>query len=254
MSNSEISKKAKIGNNLSIKSFSIIEDDVEIGDNVEIASNVLIENGARIASNVKIHHGAAVATLPQDLKFGGEVTTLEIGEGTVVREFTTLNRATNHSKRTIIGKNCFIMAYAHVAHDCRIGDNVIIANSVQMGGHVSIDDFAIIGGGVVIHQFSKIGERVMIGGGFRVVKDVPHYILAGGYPMKYEGLNVIGLKRKGFTNEQIGTIRKAYDEIYRSGLNFGDAVKKIRQTFEMTPEITKIVEFIETSERGILKG
>ena len=246
MSNSEISKKAKIGNNLTIKSFSIIEDDVEIGDNVEIASNVLIANGARIASNVKIHHGAAVSTNPQDLKFGGEVTTLEIGEGTVIREFTTLNRATNHSKRTVIGKNCFIMAYAHVAHDCRIGDNVIIANS--------IDDFAVLGGGVVIHQFSKIGERVMIGGGFRVVKDVPHYILAGGYPMKYEGLNVIGLKRKGFSDEQIGTIKKAYNEIYRSGLNFGDAVKSIRNTFEMTPEITKIVEFIETSERGILRG
>jgi len=254
MSNSEISKKAKIGNNLTIKSFSIIEDDVEIGDNVEIASNVLIANGARIASNVKIHHGAAVSTNPQDLKFGGEVTTLEIGEGTVIREFTTLNRATNHSKRTVIGKNCFIMAYAHVAHDCRIGDNVIIANSVQMGGHVSIDDFAVLGGGVVIHQFSKIGERVMIGGGFRVVKDVPHYILAGGYPMKYEGLNVIGLKRKGFSDEQIGTIKKAYNEIYTSGLNFGDAVKSIRNTFEMTPEITKIVEFIETSERGILRG
>lgn len=254
MSNSEISKKAKIGKNCIIKSFSVIEDDVEIGDNVEIASNVLIANGARISDNVKIHHGAVVSTVPQDLKFGGEVTTLEIGEGTVVREYATLNRGTNHSKKTVIGQNCFIMAYAHVAHDCRLGNNVILANSIQMGGHVSIGDHTIIGGIVAIHQFTKIGERVMVGGGFRVVKDLPPYILAGGYPLKYEGINVIGLRRKGFTNEQIGIIKKAYDEIYNSELNFGDAVKRIRETFEMTPEIKNIVEFVENSERGIVKG
>lgn len=254
MSNSEISKKAKIGNNFSIKSFSIIEDDVEIGDNVEVASNVIIANGARIADNVKIHHGAVIATVPQDLKFGGEVTTLEIGEGTVVREYATLNRGTNHSKKTVIGSNCFIMAYAHVAHDCRIGNNVILANSIQMGGHVSIDDHTIIGGSVAIHQFSKIGERVMVGGGFRIVKDLPPYILAGGYPLKYEGLNVIGLRRKGFTGEQIGIIKNAYDLIYHSEFNFGDAVKKIKSEYEMTPEILNIVSFIEASQRGIVKG
>jgi UDP-N-acetylglucosamine acyltransferase len=254
MSNSEISKKARIGNNFNIKSFSIIEDDVEIGDNVEIASNVLIANGARISDNVKIHHGAVIATVPQDLKFGGEITTLEIGEGTVVREYATLNRGTAHSKKTVVGSNCFIMAYAHVAHDCRIGNNVILANSIQMGGHVTIDDHTIVGGSVAIHQFSKIGERVMVGGGFRVVKDLPPYILAGGYPLKYEGLNVIGLKRKGFSNEQIGLIKKAYEEIYHSELNFGDAVKKIKDNFEMTPEILNIVNFIETSQRGIVKG
>ena len=254
MSNSEISKKAKIGKNVTVKSFTIIEDDVEIGDNVEIASNVLIADGARISDNVKIHHGAVIATIPQDLKFGGEVTTLEIGEGTVVREYATLNRGTNHSKKTVIGSSCFIMAYAHVAHDCRIGNNVILANSIQMGGHVSIDDYTIIGGSVAIHQFSKIGERVMVGGGFRVVKDLPPYILAGGYPLKYEGLNVIGLRRKGFSNEQISIIKKAYDLIYHSEFNFGDAVKKIKDDFEMTPEILNIINFIETSERGIVKG
>ena len=254
MSNSEISKKAKIGKNVIIKSFSIIEDDVEIGDNVEIGSNVLIANGARISDNVKIHHGAVVATVPQDLKFGGEVTTMEIGEGTVIREFATLNRGTNHSKKSVVGKNCFLMAYSHVAHDCVIGNDVIIANSVHMGGHVTINDFTIIGGGVVIHQFSKIGERVMVGGGFRVVKDLPPYILAGGYPMKYEGINVIGLRRKGFTDEQVSLIKKAYDEIYHSELNFGDAVKRIRETFELTPEIMSIINFIESSERGIVKG
>lgn len=254
MSNSLISKKAKIGNNVTIKDFSIVEDDVEIGDNVEIASNVLIADGARISSNVKIHHGAAISGIPQDLKFGGEETTLEIGEGTVVREFATLNRATNHSKKTIIGKNCFLMAYVHVAHDCRIGNEIIIANSVQMGGHVSIDDKTIIGGSVVIHQFTKIGSYVMVGGGFRVVKDLPPYILAGGSPLKFEGINIIGLKRRGFTTKQIDQISNAYKLIYRSEYNFGDAVKKIRDTFEMTDEIQNIVSFIEASERGIVKG
>lgn len=254
MSNSEISKKAKIGKNVTIKSYSIIEDDVEIGDNVEIGSSVLIADGARISDNVKIHHGAVISTIPQDLKFGGEVTTLEIGEGTVIREYATLNRGTTHSKKTVVGKNCFLMAYSHVAHDCVIGNNVIIANSVHMGGHVHIDDWTIIGGGVVIHQFTKIGERAMIGGGFRVVKDIPPYLLAGGYPLKYEGINVIGLRRKGFTDEQINSIKKAYDLIYNSEFNFGDAVKKIKETFEMTPEIKTITDFIETSERGIVRG
>lgn len=254
MSNSLISKKAKIGNNVTIKDFTTIEDDVEISDNVQIDSNVLIANGARISSNVKIHHGAVVSTIPQDLKFGGEITTLEIGEGTVVREYATLNRGTNHSKKTIIGKNCFIMAYAHVAHDCRIGNDVILANSVQMGGHVVIDDKAIIGGAVCIHQFTKIGEQVMIGGGFRAVKDLPPYILAGGYPLRYEGINIIGLKRRGFTSAQISSIRDVYDLLYHSEYNFGDAVKKIKETIEMTDEVKKIVTFVENSERGIVKG
>ncbi len=254
MSNSEVSKKARIGKNVTIKSFTIIEDDVEIGDNVEIASNVLIANGARISDNVKIHHGAVIATVPQDLKFGGEITTLEIGEGTVVREYATLNRGTNQNKKTVIGQNCFLMAYSHVAHDSKLGNNVILANSIQMGGHVIIGDHTIVGGIVAIHQFTKIGERVMVGGGFRVVKDLPPYILAGGYPLKYEGINVIGLRRKGFITEQINSIKKAYDEIYNSKLNFGDAVRKIKETFEMTPEIETIVKFIENSERGIVKG
>lgn len=254
MSNSVISKKAKVGNNVTVKDFSVIEDDVEIGDNVEIASNVLVADGARISANVKIHHGAVIGTIPQDLKFGGEVTTLEVGESTVIREYATLNRGTNHSKKTVVGKNCFIMAYAHVAHDCRIGNNVILANSVQMGGHVEIGDTTIIGGAAVIHQFTKIGNHVMVGGGFRVVKDLPPYILAGGYPLKYEGINVVGLRRRGFTNEQINNIRNVYDEIYNSPLNVSDAIKKIKDSFEMTDEIRNIISFIESSERGIVRG
>lgn len=254
MSNSIISKKANIGKNFTIKDFSIIEDDVVIGDNVEIASNVLIANGARISDNVKIHHGAVLGTVPQDLKFGGEITTLEIGEGTVIREYSTLNRGTNHSKKSVVGKNCFLMAYSHVAHDCIVGDNVILANSVNMGGHVEIGDYAIIGGLVPIHQFTKIGVHAMIGGGFRTVKDVPPYALAGGFPLKYEGINSVGLRRRGFTAEQIKNIKDTYEIVYRSGLNVSDAIQTIKQKSEIPAEIKVIIDFIENSKRGLVRG
>ena len=179
-----ISKKANIGNNVSIGEYTVIKDDVIIGDNVEIASNVLIDNGARISSNVKIHHGAAISGFPQDLKFNGETTTLEIGENTVVREFATLNRGTSASKKTIIGKNCLLMAYSHVAHDCVLGDNVIFANSVNLGGHVQVDDWAIVGGICGVHQFVRIGRHSIIASNSRIHKDVPPYITANDYPLK----------------------------------------------------------------------
>lgn len=254
MTNYILSNNAIVGKDLKIKQFSTIEDDVEIGDNVEVGSCVLIADGARIGNNVKIFHGASIGTVPQDLKFEGEKTTVEIGDGTVVREFVTLNRATSHSKRTIIGKNCFIMAYAHVAHDCRIGDNVILANSVQMGGHVEIGDWVIVGGLVAIHQFVKIGKHAMIGGGFRAVKDVPPYILAGSLPLRFEGINLVGLRRRGFTNEQIRSISKTYDILYRSGLNVSDAVVEIEKQMQDNPEAKSILDFIKESKRGIIRG
>jgi UDP-N-acetylglucosamine acyltransferase len=254
MPNSKISKKAKIGTNVIINDTAIIEDDVEIGNNVEIGPNVLVANGARISDNVKIHYGAIISTTPQDLKFGGEETTLEIGEGTIVREYATLNRATNHSKRTIIGKNCFLMAYVHVAHDCRLGDNVILANSVQMGGHVMIGNWAIVGGLVAIHQFTHVGQHSIIGGGFRAAKDVPPYIVAANEPLRYEGINLVGLRRRSFTNEQIQTIKNVYHKIYNSGLNVSDAVKSINDSFEITEEVQNILNFIKSSDRGILRG
>ncbi|MBK9226402.1 MAG: acyl-ACP--UDP-N-acetylglucosamine O-acyltransferase [Ignavibacteria bacterium] len=254
MTNYILSANATIGKDLKIKQFSTIEDDVEIGDNVEIGSCVLIADGARIGNNVKIFHGASIGTVPQDLKFNGEKTTVEIGDDTVVREFVTLNRATSHSKRTIIGKNCFIMAYAHVAHACRIGDNVILANSVQMGGHVEIGDWVIVGGLVAIHQFVKIGKHAMIGGGFRAVKDVPPYILAGSLPLRFEGINLVGLRRRGFTNEQIKAISQTYDILYRSGLNVSDAVVEIEKQMKDNPEAQSILDFIKESKRGIIRG
>lgn len=250
----KISDKAKIGENLSIGEFSIINDDVEIGNNCEIGNHVVIENGARIADNVKIGHGTIIGGVPQDLKFEGEMTTVEIGEGTTIREYTTINRGTKHSGTTKVGKNCFIMSYVHVAHDCVIGDNVIIANAVNMAGHVEIDDQVFVGGLVALHQFIKLGKHIMIGAACKAVKDIPPYILAGSEPLKYEGVNIVGLRRKGFTNEQIGNIRDAYDTIYRSGLNVSDAVKKIKSEMQMTDEVNEILKFIENSNRGILRG
>ncbi len=247
-----ISKNAHIGKNVTIGDYTVIKDDVVIGDHVEIASNVIIDNGARISSGVKLHHGAVVSTIPQDLKFRGEITTLEIGEGTVVREYATLNRGTSASGKTIVGKNCLLMAYSHVAHDCVIGDNVILANAVNLGGHVCIGDWAIVGGMSGVHQFTSIGKHVIIATNSRITKDVPPYITAGNTPLKFEGLNLIGLRRRGFTNNQISRIDLAYNRIYRTGLNIGEAVTELKKSKGLTDEIREIIDFIESSERGII--
>jgi UDP-N-acetylglucosamine acyltransferase len=249
-----ISKKAQIGNNVKIHEYTVVEDDVIIGDNVEVGSNVIIGNGARISDNVKIHHGAVISTPPQDLKFKGEITTLEIGKNTVIREYATLNRGTKYSDKTIVGEDCYIMAYVHIAHDCIIGNNVILANTVQMGGHVEIHDWAIIGGLVGIHQFTKIGQHSIIGFNFRTGKDVPPYIVAGNFPLRFEGINTIGLKRRGFTDEKIQNIKNIYDAIYRSGMNVSDALDRIKKDYPMSDEVEVILDFIEKSKRGIIRG
>ena len=247
-----VSSKAQIGNNVTIGDFTVIKDDVIIGNNVTIGSNVIIDNGARISDNVKLHHGAVVSTIPQDLKFSGEVTTLEIGENTVVREYATLNRGTSASGKTSIGKNCLLMAYAHVAHDCVVGDNVIIANCGTLGGHVEIDEWAIVGGLVAVHQFVKVGEHTMLAGFTKAVKDIPPYIIAGSNPMKYEGLNVVGLRRRGFTSVQIDSIKEFYNQLYKSGMNITEAVQNINVSLPKTKETDIILEFISKSTRGIL--
>jgi UDP-N-acetylglucosamine acyltransferase len=252
MALNSISPNAKIGANVIIGDFTVIKDDVEIGNNVEIGSNVIIDNGARISDNVKLHHGAVISTIPQDLKFNGEVTTLEIGENTVVREYATLNRGTAASGKTVVGKDCLLMAYSHVAHDCRVGNNAIIANCGTLGGHVEIDDWAIVGGLVAVHQFVKVGTHSILAGFTKAVKDIPPYIMAGDNPMKYEGLNVIGLKRRGFTPLQIDGIKEFYKMLYRSGLNVSDAVDKIKSSLPITEETKTILDFISGSTRGIL--
>ncbi len=249
-----VDKNARIGRDVEIGPFSIIEGDVEINDGCRIGPHVYIADGARLGKNVKIHKGAVVATLPQDLKFGGEKTLFEIGDETVIREFCTLNRGTLAHGKSSIGRNCLLMAYAHVAHDCTVGDRVIMANGVQLGGHVTVEDWAIIGGMTPIHQFVKIGQHVMIGGGFRAIQDVPPYILASEEPLRYCGLNSIGLKRRGFSEEAVMTLKRAYRLLYRSGLNVTQAVAQIREQVQLIPEVQNVLNFIEASDRGILRG
>ncbi len=242
---------AELADNVEIGAHTIVESDVIIGSGCRIASNALIAAGTRLGAGVKVHHGAVIGTVPQDLKFKGEYTTAEIGENTVVREYATINRGTEYSLKTVVGRGCLLMAYSHVAHDCIIGDGVILSNGVQMAGHVTIHDFAIVSGLVAIHQFVHIGACSMIGGLFRVSKDVPPYILAGGLPLRYEGLNVVGLRRKGFNPEQRKAIKEAYRLIYQTDLTRSKALEQIKSN-PMIPEVESIVKFFEASERGVI--
>jgi UDP-N-acetylglucosamine acyltransferase len=251
--NASVSPNAKLGDNIIIKDFAVIEDGAVIGDNVTIAQSAIIHSGTTLAKNCKIYFSAVLGADPQDLKYKGEPTTLEIGENTIIREFATISRGTTHRGKTTIGKNCFLMNYVHVPHDSIIGDNVIMANVVTMGGHVVIDDWAIIGGLVGIHQFVRIGRHSFIAFSSRVTQDVPPYILAGGSPLNYKGLNLVGLKRRGFSEEAIRHIKQAYTYIYHSSYNISDALKAIKDSVKPTEEIKHIIEFIESSERGIIR-
>ncbi len=248
-----ISDKAIIGSDVRIGAFSIIEDDVIIGNNVEIDSSVYIANGARIGNDCKIYKGVVIATEPQDLKFGNEYTNVFIGDRTILREYVTVNRGTKATGKTIIGSDCFIMAYCHVAHDCHLGNNIIIANGTQMAGHVEIEDYANIGGVVKIHQFSKIGMHSMIGADTRIIKDVPPFTLIGNEPARVEGINKIGLKRRGFSQDKIKEIDEFYKVVLYSGLNNTDGIARYKNQNSLSPEIEHCIEFIEKSKRGIIR-
>jgi UDP-N-acetylglucosamine acyltransferase len=248
-----ISPKAELGDNISVGPFTVIEDNVKIGNNCIIGPNVIIYDGARIGNNVKIYQGASVANHPQDLKFNNEESVFEIGDNTIIREFATLHRGTIELKKSVIGKNCLLMAYAHGAHACIVGDNCIHANCVQLGGHVEIDDWVIIGGGTLVHQFEKVGKHAMIGGGFRITSDVPPFVLAAGEPLNYNGLNTIGLRRRGFSNDDIYKLKEIYSFIYSKGLNLSQAKDKIKANYDQDPLAETILEFIEKSTRGIMK-
>lgn len=248
-----VSPKAELGDNVEVGPFAVIEENVLIGENSVIAHGAHIAAGTRIGKNVRVFTGAVLGTTPQDLKFGGEETTLEIGDNTTIREYATLNRGTQESWVTRVGKDCLIMAYAHVAHDCHIGDRVILANAVNLAGHVTIEDWASLGGMVPVHQFIRIGAHAFVGGGYRVVKDVPPFILVMGEPLRYGGINLVGLRRRGFSREQLATIKKAYRIIYQSGLNVSQALDQIRAEVEQTEDVLKIIDFIEKSERGIVR-
>ncbi|MBD3168503.1 MAG: acyl-ACP--UDP-N-acetylglucosamine O-acyltransferase [candidate division Zixibacteria bacterium] len=248
-----VDSKAEIDDNVKVGPFTIIEGPVKLYSAVEVGSHALITGDTSIGENCRIHHGAVVGTLPQDLKFGGEETRVEIGANTTIREYVTVNRGTEESGYTSVGDNCLLMAYSHVAHDCHIGDNVILANGVQMAGHVHIQDYAIVGGLVAIHQFVTVGAHCMIGGGYRIPKDVCPYALVGGYPVTIKTLNLTGLMRRGFSAETIQNIKKAYKILFNSPYNTSDAVKKIRDELPQTEEINNILTFIANSRRGLIK-
>lgn len=247
-----VNSNAIIGTNVSIGPFSIIEGGVVIGDNVQIGAHAFIGAGSAIGRGCRIFHGVVIGTEPQDLKYRGEKTTVEIGEETVLREYCTIHRGSSHRKKTTIGKRNYFMAYCHAGHDCVIGDNVIMANAVNLGGHVVVEDFANLGGLVGVHQFVQIGKHAFIAGGYRVIKDVPPYIIAGGEPLEFCGLNTVGLARRGFTKEKIDEIKNVYRIVYRANFNVTQAVKKIQSELSITPEIQEILNFVNSSQRGII--
>ncbi|MBQ7690239.1 MAG: acyl-ACP--UDP-N-acetylglucosamine O-acyltransferase [Muribaculaceae bacterium] len=245
---------AKIGADVKIGPFVTIDANVEIGDGCIIDSNAVIRSGARIGRNCHIHAGAVVSDIPQDLKFKGEDSVAVIGEGTSIREFVTIHRGTASKGKTVIGNNCLIMAYCHVAHDCEVGAHVIMSNQVQLAGEVVVGDWAVLGGGSLVHQFTHIGQHVMLQGGSLVNKDIPPFIMAGRLPVSYEGVNGIGLHRRGFTEEQINNIQSIYRMLYFSNLNITKAVAKIEEEIKPSAERDIIVGFVRGSARGIVRA
>jgi UDP-N-acetylglucosamine acyltransferase len=249
-----IHPEAKIAPNVVIEPFATIDKNVEIGEGTRIGSNVTILEGARIGKNCNIFPGAVISAIPQDLKFAGEDSLAIIGDNTTIREFVTVNRGTKSKGKTVIGNNCLLMTYVHVAHDCVIGDKVILVNSVQVAGEVKIDDWAIVGGLSAIHQFVHIGSHVMVAGGTLVGKDIPPYIKAAREPVSYAGVNSIGLRRRNFSNDQIRDIQDIYRFLFQKGLNNSQAIERIEAEMPASNERDEIILFVKNSQRGIIKG
>jgi UDP-N-acetylglucosamine acyltransferase len=245
---------AKLAADVTVGPYAVIEDNVVIGKGTKIGAHTVIKPFVDIGEYNEIYQMASIGEVPQDLKFGGEETRLVIGHRNRIREFTTLNRGTvGGGGVTSIGDDCFFMAYAHVAHDCHIGNNVILANCTQMGGHVVIEDYAIVGGITAIHQFVRIGIHSMIGGGSAVPQDVPPYTNVTGNRAELHGLNLVGLRRRGFSEESISSIKKAYQILFRSGLKFKEARDKVLAEVTRTPEVEHLLDFVEQSKRGICR-
>jgi UDP-N-acetylglucosamine acyltransferase len=251
---SYIDPEATLADDVVVEPFSVIYKNVSIGEGSWIGSNVTIYEGTIIGKNCRVFPGAVLGAVPQDLKFDGEQTTVTIGDNTTIRECVTINRGTKDKFTTAIGNNCLLMAYTHIAHDCMVGHNVIIANGVQMAGHVIVEDNARIGGLSAIHQFVKVGRHVMIEGGSMVSKDVPPFIKAGRYPLAYEGLNSVGLRRNGFTNEKINEIQDIYRILFVHNRNLTKAMHIVESESIVTAERDEILSFIKDSERGVIKG
>lgn len=247
-----VGKKAQLGANVQIGPYCIIGDDVVIGDGTTVAAHAIVQNGARLGKENKIASFASIGGPPQDLKYNGEPTLLEVGDHCDIREYVTMNRGTGETGITKVGSDCLFMANTHVGHDCIVGDKCILANSVALGGHTELGNWVIVGGLSPVHQFTHIGDHAIVGGGFRVAKDVPPFVSAGRVPLSYEGLNVRGLRRRGFSTETIELISKAYTLIYNCNLNVSQAVARIKTELPQTPEIQNIITFIAGSKRGII--
>lgn len=246
--------EAKIHPSVVIEPFVTIGPNVEIGEGTHIYSNVTILEGARIGKNCNIYPGAVISGPPQDLKFKGEDTLAIIGDNTTIRECVTVHRGTASKGKTVVGSNCLIMAYCHVAHDCVVKDNVIMSNAVQLAGEVVVDEFAVVGGGALVHQFCHIGAHVMLQGGALVNKDIPPFVKAGREPIAYAGVNSIGLRRRGYSNETIRDIQEIYRYLYLSGLNNSDAISRIEAELPASKERDEIILFVRNSNRGIIRG
>ena len=247
-----VSSKAELGSNIKIGPFSIIESDTIIGDGTTVFSHSVIKSNTAIGNNCRVFQGAVLGEIPQDLKYENEHSTLVVGNNSTIREYATLNRGTKECGETTIGNNVLLMAYVHIGHDCDVKDNSILANGVQLGGHVTVGNNATIGGMTPIHQFCKVGDYAFIGGGFRAVQDVPPFIIAAGEPLKFNGINSIGLRRKGFISEVRKQIKVAYNLIYRSELNITQAIEKIKNESPNIQEIQNILQFVEESDRGLI--
>lgn len=245
---------AKLGKGVTVEPFASIYGDVVVGDGTWIGPSAVLMDGARIGRNCRIFPGAVIGAIPQDLKFAGERTTAEVGDGTTVRECVTINRGTADRMRTAVGSNCLLMAYVHLAHDCILGNNVVIANSVNLAGHVTIDDWAILEGNVAVQQFIHIGAHSFIAGASLVRKNVPPFVKAAREPLSYVGVNVIGLRRRGFTDEQIARIEDIYREIFVRSSNVERAVQNVQQTMPRSHERGLILDFINNSPKGIMRG
>lgn len=248
-----ISPNAILGNNVKVDPFAVIHDDVQVGEGTHIMSGAVLMSGTRVGKECLIFPGAVLGAIPQDLKFVGENTTVEIGDFTTIRECVTVNRGTQDKWKTVVGSHCLLMAYSHVAHDCVLGDHVILANSVQLAGHVEIGEYAIIGGMSGASQFSKVGAHTYIAGSSVISKDVPPFIKAGRSPISYAGVNSVGLQRRGYSSESINGILEVYRHIYNKGFNTTQALEYIEQNLPACEERDLILNFIKESKRGIIK-
>jgi UDP-N-acetylglucosamine acyltransferase len=247
-----VSDDAQIGANVEIGAFAIVGEGCTIGDGCIIAPRATLERNVILGANVKVGSGSILGGDPQDLKFKGEHTTVEVGDGTTIREYSTINRGTTQSFKTTIGKDCFIMSYVHLAHDCHIGDGVILTNTVQLAGHVSVGDKAIIAGMSAAHQFVKIGQYAFVGGCSRISQDVPPYIKAVGNPIKLYGLNTVGLQRNNFPEEVVRELKRAYRLFFRSELNMTQAKERAAAELHPYPEVQQLLRFVEESGRGVV--